>query len=93
MRFNKGQEVICIADIEEWSPILNDAVRQVDILLGNISTPKKNNVYIVENPMELLYEGINYIKIEGFDMPLSEKAFMPNIKLEDRSIEYEKLYN
>ena len=95
MNFIKGQRVICIAEKNEWDPILNDFDKALQIALGNVETPIKGEEYIVNNPMELHYEGKCYISINGFGAtPMDERAFKPVISylFEENKTEDYKLF-
>lgn len=81
MKFYKGQEVVCIAEKNEWDPVLSDFNRSLQMALGNEILPLKNKTYVVTNPFSLHYEGTNYIEINGFGgTPISEKAFKPLVE-------------
>ena len=76
MKFKKGQKVVCLANYTEWTPIKNDAIKQTNLILGNIDVPQEGKVYKVDNPMTFHYDGICYISLIGHENAvLDERAF------------------
>lgn len=64
MKFHKGQKIVCISDQKEWDSVIGDFNINLMIAVNSICLPKKNNVYTVNNPMELFYNKKCYISIE-----------------------------
>jgi len=94
MKFHQNQKVICIAKSNEWTPTLNDAIRQVDLLIGNENVPLYNQVYTVNNPMFLFYNNTNFIELKEFpEAPISEKAFKDILSKSEYASKKEECYN
>ena len=91
MKFYKGQKIVCIANSNEFDPVLSDFNRSLQLALGNEVVPQKGKEYIVTNPFVLLYSDKVYININGFGgTPIDESAFRP-IKNTCINYEFEKI--
>jgi len=75
MKFQRGQRVICIAQKNEWDPVLNNFDEALKIALGARPLPEYGKEYVVTNGMSLHYNGKCYIDIEGFNNCFQETAF------------------
>jgi len=91
MKFTKNNIVACIANSLDWENSVNDFNENLRIALGQINIPKKDHLYIINNPKKLVYKGVVYVTIIGFgDRPFSENAFVKVVKL-DKEQEINKL--
>lgn len=88
MKFYKGQKVICIAQKNEWNPIMSDFNESLKLALGVRELPEYNGTYTVDEPMSLFYKGKRYITlVELDDSPRDESAFKPLTKQKENTKE------
>lgn len=66
MRFEKGQQVICLSDKNEWDKVVPSLNEMLAIALGTKPVPEKDEICTVLNPLALHYKGKTYISIKGY---------------------------
>ena len=83
MKFYRNQKVVCIGNPNEWDYVVPNFDEQLKIALKVNKIPKKDEVYVVSQPMALHYKNKCYIELVGFDQNIfDENGFKPVDELE-----------